>query len=144
MQDRRLQMHIHKKPGRQVVVIPVLLLFLMLAGFGPVRGSEPEIPTGNLEGFIYKADGETPLKDARLVLEKIEKGKKKGKTFESNITDETGEYKLLNIPVGFYKGKLFLNKKHYRIKRLDFFVHVFDGETNFLSFSLKNVKGRLP
>ena len=110
MQDIRL--HIYTKPGRQVLVIPVLLLILMLSGFGPVRGSEPEIPTGNLEGFIYKADGETPLQNAQLVLEKIEKGKEKGKTFESNITDETGEYKLHNIPVGFYKGKLFLNKKH--------------------------------
>ena len=137
-------MYLPIKRGREIAAIAVLLLFLMLSGFGPVRASEAENPTGNLEGFIYKADGETPLKDARLVLEKIEKGKKTGKTFESNITDQTGVYKLQNVAVGFYKGKLLVNKKHYRIKRLDFFVHVIAGETNFLSFSLKNVKGRLP
>ncbi|NIM17643.1 MAG: hypothetical protein GTO45_37230 [Candidatus Aminicenantes bacterium] len=122
----------------------VLLLFLLLFWLGPAHASQPEeTPKGHLVGFIYKADGETPLNDAQIVLEKIEKGKKTGETFESNITDETGEYKLENIPVGFYRGKILVKKKHYRIKRLDFFIHVIAGETNFLSFSLKKIKGRL-
>lgn len=122
-----------------------LFLFLLLIWLGPAHGSQPEeSPTGHLEGFIYKADGKTPLKDAQMILEKIEKGKKTGETVESNITDETGEYKMKNIPVGFYRGKILVKKKHYRIKRVDFFVHVIAGETNFLSFSLKRVKRGLP
>jgi len=134
----------HAKPWGRTVARLIAALFLISAGFGTVQASEPETPVGHLEGIIYKADGETPLKDARMVLEKMEKGKKTGETVESNITDETGAYKLQNIPVGFYRGKILVKKKHYRIKRLDFFVHVIEGETNFLSFSLKKVKGGLP
>lgn len=131
--------------GSRAFVRVSLLLFLLMFWLSPAHGFQPEeTPTGHLEGFIYKADGETPLKDAQMILEKIEKGKKTGETVESNITDETGEYKMQNIPVGFYRGKILVRKKHYRIKRVDFFVHVIAGETNFLSFSLKKVKGRLP
>lgn len=122
----------------------LLILFLILSWLTPTHAAQQETQKGHLTGFIYKADGETPLEDARVVLEKIEKGKKTDKIFKSNITDDTGEYKLQNIPVGFYKGKVFLKKKRYRIKRVDFYVHVIAGETNFLSFALKKTKRRLP
>ena len=125
-------------PVKQLLAL--LLFFLMLVWLIPVHAAQPETPKGNLTGFIYKEDGETPLKDAQVVLEEFEKGKKTGKTFKSNITDETGEYKLQDIPVGFYRGKVFLKKKHYKIKRVDFYVHVIDGETNFLSLALKKIK----
>jgi hypothetical protein len=134
----------HLKPRKMGTGKVVLLLFLLLSWLGLTHALQPETPKGHLTGFIYKADGETPLKDAQVVLEEFEKGKKTGKTFESNITDETGEYKLQDIPVGFYKGKVFIKKKHYRIKRVDFFVHIIEGETNFLSLALKKTKRRLP
>ncbi|MGD2085465.1 MAG: hypothetical protein PVH61_04695 [Candidatus Aminicenantes bacterium] len=129
----------HTYPAKQALG-GLLVLLLMLSWSLPVHAAQPENPKGHLTGFIYKADGETPLKDARVVLEEFEKGKKTGKTFESNITDETGEYKLQDIPVGFYKGKVFLKKKHYKIKRVDFFVHIIAGETNFLSIALKKTR----
>ena len=133
-------------PSRHSTATLLIPLFLLLSWSIPVHAGQPETPKGHLTGFIYKADGETPHKDARVVLEEIEKGKKTGKTYESNITDETGAYKLQDIPVGFYKGKIFVNSKHYRIKRVDFFVHIIEGETNFLSLALKKEKGkrRLP
>lgn len=134
----------HTGAERQSLTGPLFLLFLMMTWFMPVQAGQPETPKGHLTGFIYKADGETPLKEARVILEEFVKGKKTGKTFESNITDETGEYKLQDIPVGFYKGKVFIKKKHYKIKRVDFFVHIIEGETNFLSFALKKTKRRLP
>jgi len=134
----------HTYPAKHSLSGLLLLLFLLLSWSTPVHAGQPETPKGHLTGFIYKADGETPLKDARVVLEEIEKGKKTGKTFESNITDDTGEYKLQDIPVGFYKGKVLVNKKHYKIKRVDFFVHIIEGETNFLSLALKKTKRRLP
>lgn len=134
----------HTYPAKQALGGLLVLLFLVLSWSLPVHAEKPETPKGHLTGFIYKADGETPLKDAQVVLEEFEKGKKTGKTFESNSTDETGEYRLQDIPVGFYKGKVFIKKKHYRIKRVDFFVHIIKGETNFLSLALKKAKGRLP
>jgi hypothetical protein len=139
------QVFSYSNKGSQAFVRVGFVLFLLMFWIGPAYSSQPEeIPTGHLEGVIYKADGDTPLKDAQVILEKIEKGKKTGKTVESNITNETGEYKIQNIHVGFYRGKILVNKKHYRIKRVDFFVHVIAGETNFLSFSLKRVKGGVP
>ena len=134
----------HTYPAKHSLSGLLLLLFLLLSWSIPVHAGQPETPKGHLTGFIYRADGETPLKEARVVLEEIEKGKKTGKTYESNITDETGEYKLQDIPVGFYKGKVFLKKKQYKIKRVDFFVHIIAGETNFLSIALKKTKRRLP
>ncbi len=126
---------IHKNPGILFSLVLSTWLFLVMSLAGLAETNETE--TGHMAGFIYKNDGETPVNDAQIVLEQIEKGKKTGKEFKSNITDYTGEYKLENIPVGFYKGKIMVGKKHYRIKRVDFFVHVIAGETNFVSFSLK-------
>jgi hypothetical protein len=134
----------HTYPAKHTLTGLFLLLFLLLSWSIPVHAGQPEKPKGHLTGFIYKADGETPLKDVRVVLEEIEKGKKTGKKYESNITDETGEYKLEDVPVGFYKGKVFLKKKQYKIKRVDFFVHIIEGETNFLSIALKKSKRRHP
>jgi hypothetical protein len=136
----------HMFPARHSTVARLVLLFLLLSWSIPVHAGQPEIPKGHLTGFIYKADGETPHKNAQVVLEEIEKGKKTGNTYESNITDETGEYTFQDIPVGFYKGKVFVNNKYYRIKRVDFFVQIIEGGTNFLSLVLKKekAKGRLP
>ncbi len=102
-----------------------------------ISAEEPAGDTGSLEGIVFHSDGKTPLKDARIILEQFEKDKKTGKEYESNITDSTGEYRLENIPVGKYRGKIMLNGKHYRIKRVDFFVHVIKGEINHVSFALK-------
>lgn len=131
---------LHSYPAKHTFGMLLLLLFLLLSWSIPIHAGQPENPKGHLTGFIYKADGETPLKDVQVVLEEIKKGKKTGKTFESNITDETGEYKLQDVPVGFYKGKVFLKKKQYKIKRVDFFVHIIEGETNFLSIALKKTR----
>jgi hypothetical protein len=92
---------------------------------------------GHLQGIVYESDGTTPLKDAGIVLEYLEKGKKTETEFKSNITDDTGKYKIENVPVGKYRGKIMLNGKHYRIKKVDFFVHIIKDETNFVSFALK-------
>jgi len=118
---------------KRVVLISTIWLFLLF--LLPVAGLAED--TGNLEGIVYESDGKTPLKDARIILELFEKGKKTDTKFESNITDSTGEYKLENVPVGKYKGKIMLNGKHYKIKRVDFFIHVIKGETNYVSFALK-------
>jgi 5-hydroxyisourate hydrolase-like protein (transthyretin family) len=141
---RTLRLDLEAKSAGRTLGMFILFLVLTLSMFSSTLHAEEktEPPKGHLEGFVYDKDGETPVKGVQVKLEQIEKGKKTGKTFESNITDETGEYKLENIPVGFYKGKIFIKEKRYRIKRLDFFIHVIANETNFLSFSLKRIKGR--
>jgi len=118
---------------KRVVLITTLCLFLLISLPAVVLAED----TGNLEGIVYESDGKTPLKDTRIILELFEKGKKTDTKFESNITDSSGEYKLENVPVGKYKGKIMLKGKHYRIKRVDFFIHVIKGETNYVSFALK-------
>ncbi len=118
---------------KRTVFITTVWLFLIFSL--PVVGLAED--TGNLEGIVYESDGKTPLKDARIILELFERGKKTGNEFKSNITDSSGEYKLENVPVGKYKGKIMLKGKHYRIKRVDFFIHVIKGETNYVSFALK-------
>ena len=115
----------------------ILMLLAVSMGFA----QDSAFNTGHVEGVIYKKDGKTPLKDARIILEQMEKNKKTGRVYRSNITDESGEYRLGNIPEGFYKGKIMTGKKRYKIKRVDFYVHVIRDETNYLSFSLKK-KGR--
>lgn len=121
----------------RIAALSALAVFACFVFWGTILAAQEQEETGHLVGFVYKKDGKTPIKDAQLILEEIEKGKKTGNKFESNVTDETGEYKMMNLPAGFYKGKILINKKHYKIKRLDFFVHIIAGETNFVSFSLK-------
>ncbi len=118
-----------------------VFLFIMLPTAHFAGTSEPNRQdmqdVGHITGFIYESDGKTPLRNAQLILEEFVRGKTTGNVFKSNITDASGEYRLENIPEGHYVGKIMLNNKHYKIKRVDFFFDVIAGETNFVSFSLK-------
>ena len=118
-----------------------VFLFFMLPAAPLANASEPNTQdtqdVGHITGIIYESDGKTPLRNAQLILEEFERGKKTGNVFESNVTDASGKYILENIPEGHYRGKIMLNNKHYKIKRVDFFFDVIAGETNFVSFALK-------
>ena len=124
--------------NRWVLFTLGIFLFFMLpmASLAGTYGQDTQ-DTGHITGVIYESDGETPLRNGRLTLEEFVKGKKTGKVFKSNVTDATGEYRIENIPEGHYKGKLMINNKQYKIKRVDFFFDVMAGETNFVSFALK-------
>lgn len=127
-----------KKDVRKLFLMGMFLVFaLSAAGFAAAASD-----TGHLTGVVYESDGETPLKDAQIILERFEKGKKKeGQEYRSNVTDNTGTYRLENVPVGKYRGKIMVSGKHHRVKRVDFYIHILKGETNFVSFALKG-KGR--
>lgn len=92
--------------------------------------------TGNLMGFIYKSDNKTPVKDGQIILEDI----KTNKVFKSNITDKTGDYRLMNVPAGEYKVSIRIKKQSYKITKVDFLVKIMPGKTMFISFSLKGGK----
>jgi len=115
-----------------------LLVCLLTITMGTVISAQDN--TGSIEGTIFKNDGKTPIKDAKLVLERFENGEKTGKKYKSEATAADGEYKIEKIEEGKYKGKIMISGKEYKIKKVDFFVHIFAGETNYLSFSLKRRK----
>lgn len=118
------------------VMLP--LVACLLVGFPlALTGSEENAPgTGNLKGFIYKADGKKPLWGAQVVLKNMKTGQK----FESNVTDSVGDYKLLDIPEGDYQVKIFVKDKNYEVKKVDFMIKISDGKTTTISFSLKKFR----
>ena len=131
----------YKNKNMWVLCTLAVFLFFMLPAARLADAYEPNAQgtqdVGHITGFIYESDGKTPLRNAQLILEEFVRGKKTGNVFKSNVTDASGEYRLENIPEGHYKGKMMLNNKHYKIKRVDFFFDVIAGETNFVSFALK-------
>jgi len=87
---------------------------------------------GKLIGFIYKSDKKTPLKDTKVILVSLDGNRR----YESNITDDKGDYTFENIPEGSYNVYLEINDKEFKIQRVDFVVHIESGKTSFMSFSI--------
>jgi hypothetical protein len=88
---------------------------------------------GILMGFIYERDAKTPLEDARVVLKKAQ-AQKADKTYKSDFTGETGDYKMENIPEGKYKAAIELkNGKMFQTLAV---VNVIGGKTVIRSFHL--------
>ncbi|UCH92202.1 MAG: hypothetical protein JSV88_18150 [Candidatus Aminicenantes bacterium] len=112
------------------------LAILSLPGFA----ADYQPGTGHLQGFIYKSDNKTPLWGAQVVLQ----DSKNLQVFRSNVTDVTGDYQLLDVPVGDYIVHILFRNNSYKIKKVDFLVKIVEGKTTFLSFSLKkSAKGLL-
>lgn len=124
------------------VLLSILLTFILTLSISVFAAPQQNIysKTGNLLGFIYQKDGKTPMKDAQIVLEHVVRGDESGEKFESNVTDDTGKYNIDHITAGNYKVKILINDKLYKIKKIDFFINVIVGETNFVSFTLKEKK----
>lgn len=62
--------------------------------------------TGSMMGVVYKKDVKTPFKDCRVVLTTLEKDKKKEKQYQSEPTDDNGNFEIKNVPEGVYKAGL--------------------------------------
>lgn len=77
------------------------MAFLLLLLPGTVFSQEDN--TGTIRGVIYKKDVKTPIKNYRVVLTTIEKDKEKEKRYESEPSDDNGNYELLNVPADIYK-----------------------------------------
>ena len=92
-----------------------------------------QVQNGNLMGFVYDKDGKTPLEEARVILKKV-KAKKSDKTYKSEPTGETGDYKMGDIPEGKYKAAIEVkNGKMYQTLAV---VNVIGGKTVIRSFHL--------
>lgn len=89
-------------------------------------------PDGKLIGFIYKSNKKTPLKDAKVILINI----KDGSRYESNITDDKGDYTIDKLLPGNYNVYLEINDKEFKVKKIDFVVKIEKDKTSFMSFSI--------
>ncbi|MCK4766267.1 MAG: carboxypeptidase regulatory-like domain-containing protein [Candidatus Aminicenantes bacterium] len=120
---------------KKVLIVLVFGIFLFTAA----AADENYLPnSGHLKGFIYKKDGETPRWGAQVVLQDVENKL----VFRSNVTDDTGDYELINVPVGDYKVMIVAMEKPYKVKNIDFLINILDNKTSFISFSLKkSIKG---
>lgn len=115
------------------------LFLLFVFSLSALGNSEEYAPNcGHLKGFIYKPDGKTPLWGAQVVLQDV----KNDIVLRSNVTDATGDYKMLNVPAGDYRVLIVARAKPYKVKTIDFLMKITAGKTATISFSLqKSLKG---
>jgi hypothetical protein len=130
------------KSGEKSFVLPWVVFMLFILPLAGVANTSANTDTnrdeykpgcGHLWGFIYKPDGETPLFGAQVVLQDVETRR----VFRSNVTDSTGDYKLLNIPAGNYVVHILSQDKAYKVKTVDFLIKIRERKTTTISFSLK-------
>lgn len=111
----------------------VSVLLLTLVGFVLPVSVFSQSQNGNLMGFVYDKDGKTPLEEARVILKKV-KAKKGDKTYKSEPTGETGDYKMGEIPEGKYKAAIEVkNGKMYQTLAV---VNIIGDKTVIRSFHL--------
>lgn len=125
---------------RHKIVFFVAAVFLLGSVTVFAAGEDSQAPTGGLTGFLYKKDGVSPLQNASLELRKVIRYENKIKydktIYQSNKTDESGEYRIADLTVGEYLVKIKIGKKLYNVGKIDFFVTIVEGESNKISFSL--------
>jgi hypothetical protein len=119
---------------KTALLILLFMLTLMLSG-----NTETYAPnSGHLKGFIYKPNGKTPLWGAQVILQDA----KNNLVFRSNVTDSTGDYKMLNIPAGDYRVLIVARARPYKLKTIDFLMKITAKKTSTISFALqKSIKG---
>ena len=85
---------------------------------------------GNLMGFVYGKDGKTPVRDAMVLIRRVDTGK----VYQSKPTGELGTYRLLGIEAGTYVVGLKIKEKSYNVNK---HVKVAAGKTSFVSLFLQ-------
>jgi len=116
----------------------IFLFFLLLSPILPGESDAYAPNSGHLKGFIYKPNGKTPLWGAQVILQDV----KNNLVFRSNVTDSTGDYKMLNIPAGDYRTLIVARARPYKVKKIDFLLKIRAEKTSTISFSLnKSLKG---
>lgn len=132
----------NRRAGRLIVLAVSLLILMQTSpGFAGSSGIyQSNANFGQLRGFIYKPDGKTPLWGAQVVLQHV----KSRRVFRSNVTDNTGDYQVIDVPAGDYLVLILSQNKSYKVKSVDFLIKIFAGKTTTISFSLnKPLKGLL-
>jgi len=108
-----------------------LLLAALVAMFLPNEIlAAPAAAKGNLIGFIYLVDLNTPAVDAVVKIRSVPGGAE----IQSEPTDKTGSYKLLNVVEGQYILGVSAKNGNYNLEVL---IQIKGGETGKLSLVLK-------
>lgn len=131
-------MYFQNRTGRSIVAV-ILVCFLSTLLHVPLPAQTSSI--GNLVGFVYKDDGKKPCKDCVVILQPITGNQKE--RYQSDPTNEAGDFRVTNIPAGNYKAaiKLRSGKIYYPLS----VVIVAAGKTSTRSFYLmsRNILGML-
>ena len=90
----------------------------------------PAATKGNLVGFLYLVDLNTPVADAVVKIRSV----KEGTEIQSEPTDKNGSYKLLGIEEGQYILGVKAKNGDYNLEVL---IQIKGGETGKLSLVLK-------
>jgi hypothetical protein len=111
------------------------LAFLLLATFGamilPMEIlAAPPATKGNLVGFLYLVDLNSPMAGAIVKIRSV----KDGTEIQSEPTDKIGSYKLLGIEEGQYVLGVSTKSGGYN---LEVMIQIKGGETGKLSLVLK-------
>jgi hypothetical protein len=118
-----------KKTFGLIVVAFFVILFLP----GQTIAQEQ---TGTMMGVVYKKDIKTPFKKCRVVLMTIEKDKEKEKRYQSEPTDDNGNYEIKEVPAGVYKVGLITKSGKKPTKTLTV-VNIVAGQVLERSFFYK-------
>jgi hypothetical protein len=119
------------------LVLGLIIIFVI-----PYSAAAEE-PVGSMKGVVYKKNGQEPFKDCKVVLERVEKDKDKQeqrkREYESEPTDDMGEYVLPDIPEGVYKVRLIRPSGKKSRKSLTV-VNIVAGQTIERSFYIRPKK----
>ena len=131
-------MYFQNRTSRSVVAV-ILVCFLSSMLQVPLPAQTSSI--GNLVGFVYKDDGKKPCKNCVVILQPITGNQKE--RYQSEPTNEAGDFRITSIPAGNYKAaiKLRSGKTFYPLS----VVIVAAGKTSTRSFYLmsRNILGML-
>lgn len=112
------------------------LTFLVLVAFGSILlpmealAAPAKQAKGNLIGFVYLLDLDSPLADAVVKIRSL----KSGEEFQSQPTDKNGSYKLQGIEEGQYILGVSAKNGTYNLEVL---IQLKGGETGKLTLVLK-------
>jgi hypothetical protein len=120
-----------KKHNLKYRVLSVLFLAAFSMLFIPMEILSSAVPAkGNLVGFIYLSDLNSPVADAVVKIRSV----KGGAEIKSEPTDKTGSYKLLGVDEGQYILGVSTKSGGYNLEVL---IQIKGGETGKLSLVLK-------
>jgi hypothetical protein len=111
--------------------LTLLLLATLILMFFPREILAVPAAKGNLIGFVYWVDSNSPVADAVVKIRSIPDGSE----IQSEPTDKNGSYKLLGISEGQYVLGVSAKNGDYNLEVL---IQIKGGETGKLSLVLKD------
>ena len=119
-----------KKLGEISLFCAALFVVFLFSSVGTVRGAEN--PVGNVTGFIYAPDGNTPLAGAIVQFKNVSTGN----LYESKKSDPKGFFRVENIERGVYLYGVLASDGNYNSEGL-VGLRLKENETAKMSIALR-------